>query len=298
MYDIVIIGAGPAGLTAALYARRASKKVLVLEANSYGGQIISVPSIENYPAEAHISGYDFATNLYNQVKELGTEIIFEKVISINNINNFKEVKTVHNVYLGKSIIIATGSDKRKIGIDREDELLGKGISYCATCDGAFFKDKEVAIYGKGCSAIKDCIYLSGIVKKVYFICPSSSIKDDTELIKKDNVEIIYNTKITKLIGKERLEGIEIGDTNNIKKILISGLFVAIGRVPENQNFANLIELDEKGYAISNEDCLTKIDGIFVAGDCRKKDLRQLVTATSDGAIAATKAIQYINGLEE
>ena len=169
MYDIIIVGAGPAGLTAAIYAKRASKKVLVLEAKSYGGQIINTLDIENYPAESHISGFDFATKLYNQAKELGAEIIFEKVVGINNSSNKKEVVTTKNKYLTKSIILATGSENRKLGIKNESNLVGKGISYCATCDGAFYKNKIVAVVGGGNTALEDALYLSDIANKVYQI---------------------------------------------------------------------------------------------------------------------------------
>ena len=299
MYDIIIIGAGPAGLTAAIYARRANKNVLVLEAKNYGGQIINTPSIENYPAAAHISGFDFATNLYNQVTELGAEIKFEKVTSIKLNNNIKIVETTDNKYEGKTIIIATGADNRKLGIEKEDEFVGKGISYCATCDGSFFKDKTVAVVGGGNTAIEDAEYLSDIVNKVYLIHRRDEFRADSvsinKLKEKNNVEFILNSKIKKLNGSEMLESIEVEDNNqNIKTIPITGLFIAVGKIPENENFKEIINMDDKGYIISDELCHTNIDGIFVAGDNREKSLRQLVTATSDGAVAATEAIKYIN----
>ena len=299
MYDIIIIGAGPAGLTAAIYARRANKNVLVLEAKTYGGQIINTPSIENYPAAAHISGFDFATNLYNQVTELGAEIKFEKVTSIKINNNIKIVETPDNKYEGKTIIIATGADNRKLGIEKEDEFVGKGISYCATCDGSFFKDKAVAVVGGGNTAIEDAEYLSDIVNKVYLIHRRDEFRADSvsinKLKEKNNVEFILNSKIKKLNGSEMLESIEVEDNNqNIKTIPITGLFIAVGKIPENENFKEIINMDDKGYIISDELCHTNIDGIFVAGDNREKSLRQLVTATSDGAVAATEAIKYIN----
>ncbi len=299
MYDIIIIGAGPAGLTAAIYARRANKNVLVLEAKNYGGQIINTPSIENYPAAAHISGFDFATNLYNQVTELGAEIKFEKVTNIKINNNIKIVETPDNKYEGKTIIIATGADNRKLGIEKEDEFVGKGISYCATCDGSFFKDKAVAVVGGGNTAIEDAEYLSDIVNKVYLIHRRDEFRADSvsinKLKEKNNVEFILNSKIKKLNGSEMLESIEVEDNNqNIKTIPITGLFIAVGKIPENENFKEIINMDDKGYIISDELCHTNIDGIFVAGDNREKSLRQLVTATSDGAVAATEAIKYIN----
>lgn len=298
MYDIIIVGAGPAGLTAAIYARRAEKKVLVLEANTYGGQIISTLDIENYPGERHISGYDFATKLYNQAKDLGAEVVFEKVVDIKN-GDEKEVITNKNSYKGKTVILATGSFNRKLGLDKEDEFIGKGISYCATCDGAFYKNKDVAVAGGGNTALQDALYLSDIVNKVYIIHRRDSFrgaeKTFNELKEKDNVIFIYNSTVTKLNGTDKLESIDVKDNNdNTANINVDGLFIAIGRIPENRSFAKLIDLDDLGYAKAGEDCHTNVDGIFVAGDNRVKTLRQLVTATGDGGVAATEAIKYIN----
>ena len=298
-YDIIIIGAGPAGLTSAIYARRANKNVLVLEAKSYGGQIINTLDIENYPVEEHISGFEFATKLYNQAKNLGAEIVFEKVVDINDLGNEKEVVTTKNTYKAKAIIIATGSENRKLGLPNEDELVGKGISYCATCDGAFYKKKTVAVVGGGNTALEDALYLSDIVEKVYLIHRRDEFRGEETTInhlkEKDNVEFIYNSNVTKLNANDRLESIEVTNKDgSTKTIEVSGLFVAVGRIPENQNFAKLVELDETGYVKAGEDCHTNVPGIFVAGDNRVKEIRQLVTATSDGAVAATAAVKYIN----
>lgn len=302
MYDIIIIGAGPAGLTAAIYAKRASKKVLVLEAKSYGGSIINTLDIENYPVEAHISGFDFATKLYNQVKELKAEIKFEKVIEIKNNDKEKIVITSKNTYTSKVIIIATGSENRKLNLPGENTLIGKGISYCATCDGAFYKNKKVAVVGGGNTAIEDAIYLSNIADTVYLIHRKNEFRADevtlSRLKEKENIKVIYNSTITKLNADNFLKSIEVtNEEGNIKVIDIDGLFIAIGRVPQNENFKNIIKIDSDGYIESNEDCHTNIDGIYVAGDNRTKSLRQLVTATSDGAIAASEAIKYINNNE-
>ena len=299
MYDIIIVGAGPAGLTAAIYGRRALKSVLVLEALSYGGQIINTLDIENYPAAAHISGFDFATNLYNQVKELGAEVKFEKVTNITDMGDIKKVATAKNEYETKTIILATGADNRKLGLENEDSLIGKGISYCATCDGNFFKGKDVAVVGGGNTALEDTLYLTDLVNKVYLIHRRDEFRGDPTIVEKlkekDNVEFVYNSNVTKLISNDKLEAIEVTNKDGTKKeINVSGLFVAIGKVPENENFKNLISLDDSGYIIASEDCHTNIEGIFVAGDNRVKELRQLVTATSDGAIAATEAVKYIN----
>ena len=301
MYDIIIIGAGPAGLTSAIYTARARKKVLVLEASAYGGQIINTLNIDNYPAVPHIDGYTFATNVYNQAKELGAEIKFEKVIDIEN-NEIKKVITSNNEYEAKAIIIATGCGIKKLNIDNEDKFQGRGISYCATCDGAFYKGKEVGIVGGGNTALEDALYLSDIASKVYLIHRRDSFRGEDryyeKLKSKANVEFIFNSNVTSLFGDESLESIEVTNNENDKKnIALSGLFVAIGRIPENANFSKLIDINSSGYVNANESCKTNVEGIFVAGDCRAKSLRQLVTATSDGAVAATEAIKYINKIK-
>lgn len=299
MYDIIIIGAGPAGLTAGIYARRASKNVLILESRSYGGQIINTLDIENYPVEAHISGFDFATKLYNQTKDMGAEIIFEKAIEIKNNGDTFEVVTPKKSYQGKTVIIATGSDNRKLGLPNESDLIGKGVSYCATCDGAFYKKKDVAVVGGGNTALEEALYLTDIANKVYLIHRKDEFSGEAatlkKLNKKDNIEFILNSRVTKLNAKTKLESIEVTDKDeNVSTIPVDGIFIAVGRNPENENFAKLINLNEAGYVIADEDCHTNIEGIFVAGDNRTKSLRQLVTATSDGAVAATEAIKYIN----
>ena len=299
LYDIIIIGAGPAGLTSAIYAKRANKNVLVLEAKNYGGQIINTLDIENYPANEHISGFDFATNLYNQAKNLGADIKFEKVVDINNLGKEKEVITTKNTYKTKTIIIATGSENRKLGLPNENEFASKGISYCATCDGAFYKEKTVAVVGGGNTALEDALYLADLASKVYLIHRRDEFRGEESTInllkEKDNIEFLYNSNVTKLNTKDRLESIEVtSNDGETRTIDVDALFIAIGRIPENQNFAKLINLDNAGYIISNEYCHTNVEGIFVAGDNRVKELRQLVTATSDGAIAAVEAIKYIN----
>lgn len=299
MTDIIIIGAGPAGMTAAIYARRASKSVLVLEAMSYGGQIINTPDIENYPVAAHISGFDFATKVYNQAKELGAEFRFEKAVEIRDDGTVKTVVTPKNEYEAKAVIIATGSENRKLGIDGEDKLVGRGISYCATCDGAFFRNKNVAVVGGGNTALEDALYLADIASTVYLIHRRDTFRGEDSTVEKlkqrDNVKFVYNSVVTKLNADKRLESIEVEDKQgNAQTIAVSGLFVAVGRIPENQNFASVIDLDSAGYALAAENCRTKTAGIFVAGDNRVKEVRQLVTATADGAVAATEAIKYLN----
>ena len=300
MYDIIVIGAGPAGMTSAIYARRAARTVLVLEAVNYGGQIINTPDIENYPVEAHISGFDFSEKVYNQAKGLGAEFIFEKVVGIKDENSVKIVTTNKNTYKAKTVIIATGSENRKLGLENEDKLVGRGVSYCATCDGNFFRKKVVAVVGGGNTALEDALYMSDLARQVYLIHRRDSFRGEeanSEKLKtKENVEIIYNANVTKLIAEKRLKAIEVTDkiSGDVRTLELNGLFVAVGRVPENQNFADVIKLDDAGYVVAGENCHTSADGIFVAGDNRTKMLRQLVTATADGAMAATEAVKYLN----
>lgn len=290
MYDIIIIGAGPSGMSAALYALRANKKVLLLEKECFGGQIINASNIENYPALSNVSGYDFATNLYNQIKSLGVILKYEEVLEVTE---KKEVITRKDTYKGKNIIIATGLKKRKLNLENEDKLLGSGISYCATCDGNFYKNKNVAVVGGGNTALEDALYLSNIASKVYLIHRRDNFRGEKKLIsevkEKNNIELILNSNITKIIGEDKLNSIEITDNrNNISRLEIDGLFIAIGNIPDNNRFKNIIDLDENGYIIANTNLKTKTDNIYVAGDTRVKTLRQLVTATADGAIAATE----------
>ena len=299
MTDIIIIGAGPAGLTAAIYARRAAKSVLVLEAKGYGGQIINTPHIENYPVAAHISGFDFATKVYEQAKALGAEFKFEKALEIRDNGETKTVVTPKNEYEARAVIIATGSENRKLGVEGEDRLVGRGISYCATCDGAFFRKKNVAVVGGGNTALEDALYMADIADKVYLIHRRDSFRGEEataeKLRQRDNTELVLNSQVTKLNAEKRLQSVEVTDKQgNTRTLEVSGLFVAVGRVPENKSFENLIELDGAGYAASAENCRTKTPGVFVAGDNRQKEVRQLVTAASDGAVAATEAVKYLN----
>ncbi|MBQ1812982.1 MAG: FAD-dependent oxidoreductase [Bacilli bacterium] len=285
MYDVIIIGAGPAGMTSALYLLRANKKVLLLEEKVYGGQIINSNLVENYPGIPNISGFNFATNLFNQIKELGVDYKNEKVIKIEG----TKVITSNNSYECKKIIIATGVVNKKLGI--EDEYIGKGVSYCATCDGNFYKNKIVAVIGGGNTALEDALYLSNICERVYLIHRRDTFKGEIryldEIKNKSNIEIITNSNVIKLNGVDKLEGIEL-DTG--KKIEIAGLFIAIGQVPNNDIFSNIIELED-GYIKSIDGVHTTNKDIYVAGDVRKKDLRQLTTAVSDGSIAATICIK-------
>ena len=298
MYDIIIIGAGPAGLTSAIYGSLANKKVLVLEKETYGGQILKANKIKNYPGFEEISGFEFATKLYNQAKKLNAEIKFEEVIEIKN-SNIKEVITKKNTYQTKTIIIAAGAKNKELGIIGEDKFKEKGISYCATCDGNFYKGLTVAVVGGGNSAIEDALYLSNLCKKVYLIYRQKEFKIDSisllNLKNKENVEFILNTNITSINGNEKLDNITlINNETNIKKQLdINGLFIAIGHIPVSNMCSELVNIDSKGYIDASETCKTNVNGIFVAGDIRKKEIKQLTTACSDGTIAALAACKYL-----
>ena len=300
MHDIIIVGAGTAGLSAAIYGLRAGKSVLVLEQASYGGQIINTPEIENYPAIQKISGFEFATNLYNQAKNLGAEFAFEKVEGIEDKGQFKEVKTKDKSYEGKTVILATGAKNRSLGVEKEEELVGKGISYCATCDGMFYRGKVVAVNGGGNTAVEDATFLSDYVQKVYVIHRRDEFRADKaevdRLTSKPNVELVLNSTVKRLESDASgLTGVVVANKDGEERTLkVDGLFVAIGQAPDNQAFSDLVELDGKGYISAGESTLTKTPGIFTAGDCRTKAIRQLATAASDGAVAGLAAVSYIN----
>ena len=295
MYDIIIVGAGPAGMTAALYALRANKKVLVLEAKTYGGQIVKANIVENYPGIPKVSGVDFATNLYNQIIDLGCEVKFETVIRITK---EKEVITTKDKYQASAIILATGAENRRLNIERENEYVGRGISYCATCDGNFYKDKVVAVVGGGNTALEDALYLASIAKKVYLIHRRDEFRAEdryiTSVKQLSNVEIIYNANVTSLVGDDFLTNIVITKQDGDLNIPLDGLFIAVGQEPKNQIFADIINLNQYGYIESEDGVHTNQEGIYVAGDARVKELRQLTTAVSDGTVAAIEAIKYIN----
>ncbi len=297
MYDIIIVGCGPAGLTAAIYALRANKKILILEKDNIGGQITSSLKVENFPGFKQISGNDLMNNLYEQAIDLGCEINIEEVIKIKD-GKIKTVITDENEYETKSLIIATGCKNRLLGIDREEEFIGNGISFCVACDGAFYKDKVVAVIGGGNSAVINALSLSEICKKVYliqnldFLTAEDMLKE--RIKEKNNIEIMYNSKVVKLIGDDELKSIEVSGKED-KTIAIDGMFISIGQIPQNDIFKGIIDLNEQNY-IKSIECLTNKEGIFVAGDCREKKIRQLTTAAGDGTIAALEAINYLNNL--
>lgn len=298
MFDIIIIGAGTAGLSAAIYGIRAGKKVLVLEQASYGGQIINTPEVENYPGIRNISGYQFAANLYEQVKDLGGEIRLEKVVKLEDKKEKKQVTTLKEQYEGRSVIIATGARNRPLGLEREAELTGRGISYCATCDGAFFRGKPAAVAGGGNTALEDASFLANGCTEVYLIHRRDQFRGEERLERrlreKKNVHLKLQSQVVGLHGENKLEAIEIENAGTKERALlvVSALFVAIGQIPETETFAGLLSMDSYGYIQASEDCSTSIPGIFAAGDCRTKAVRQLATAAADGAVAALAACEY------
>ena len=292
MYDAIIIGCGPAGMTSAIYLARQNKKVLILEKETIGGQISSSPLVENYPGFKAISGSELSNNMFDQVMNLGVDFELEEVVEIKD-GEVKKVITTDNTYETKTVIIATGCKYRLLGLENEVNLIGKGIHFCVSCDGAFYKDKIVAVIGGGNSAVINAISLSEICKKVYVIQNLDDLSSEKNLAdklrNKNNVEIITSSKVTKINGSDNLESIEINDSKTIK---LDGMFISIGMVPQNSFVKDLIKLDKYNY-VDSIDCKTNIDGVFVAGDLRTKPFRQVTTAVNDGTIAANLVIDYL-----
>lgn len=296
MYDIIIIGCGPAGMTAGIYAARANRKVLIIEKETIGGQISSSPLVENYPGYKEISGSELANNMFEQVTALGVNVELDEVKKIEH-GKIKKVITLDHVYEAKAVIIATGSRYKLLGLKNEENLIGNGIHFCVACDGAFFKDKTVAVIGGGNSAVINAITLSDICKKVYVIQIIDKLTAESTLAEKlkekENVEIILNAKVTELIGEDNLQAIKVNALDNVKEIRLDGMFISIGLTPQSDFVKELLPINKYGYIESNN-CVTEKDGIFVAGDCRDKQIRQLTVATSDGTTAALNAIEYLN----
>lgn len=292
MYDIIIIGAGPAGLTAAIYAARSGKKVLVYEKEGIGGQIAFSPRVENYPGIRSVSGAEFSDNLYEQALSFGVEIELEEVVGIEDNGETKAVVTENGKELCKKIIIATGVQHRKLGIPDEDDYVGCGVSYCAVCDGAFFKNTDVAVVGGGNAALRSAQLLAGICNKVYLIHRRNEFRGEKmivdELASLGNVEFVLDSVVTSLFGEGDLSSVEIENriSGEHSRIDVSALFVCVGQIPSNDAFKNIVSLDENGYIIAGEDCRTNVEGVFAVGDCRTKTVRQLTTAAADGAVAA------------
>ncbi len=300
LYDIIIIGGGMAGMTAALYAKRNNKSVLIIEKESFGGQIANSPRVENFPTIQSISGLDLSDKMFTQITEYGVEFELDKVVDIKKENGIFTVKTEYAEFTSKTVIIASGVKHKTLRLPGEEDLVGKGISYCAVCDGPFYKNEEVVLVGDGNTALQYALLLSEYCSKVK-VCTlfDKFFGDENHVIalkKKQNVEIIHNVAT---VGFETdngvLSGVIFEQRNDNQRITIpvKGLFIAIGQIPDNGAFSSLVELDKFGYIVSDENCLTKTEGLFVAGDCRTKKVRQLTTAASDGAIAALNACNYI-----
>lgn len=304
IYDIIIAGAGPAGLTAAVYARRAGKSVLLIEKEAFGGQITLSPHVENYPFTRTMSGNELVEVLVEQVMNLGADVEVGAVVDVSeNADKTVTVRTDYQEFTGRTLIIATGLKHRLPGAEGEQKFIGSGISFCAVCDGAFFKDKAVAVIGGGNTAVQDAIYLSKICSKVYLIHRRSEFRAEKHvadgLAACANIEPVLNSTVARFIGEGKLSGIVVKnrETGEERELSVSGAFIAVGFAPNNGVFAELVKLDESGFIRSGEDCKTSRPEIFAAGDCRTKSVRQLVTAGADGGVAAIAACEYIDSMQ-
>ena len=302
VYDVIVAGGGPAGMTAALYALRNGKSVLIIEKEGFGGQITHSPRVENYPGMLSMSGNEFADKLFDQIIAQGAEFEIETVTSVECDGDLKVVRTEEGTsHTGRTVILATGVKHRMLGLENEEDLVGEGISYCAVCDGDFYTGKTVCVAGGGNSALQEAILLADKCREVIMLQDLPVFTGEARLqdvlFAKDNVRSFTNVKITKLrMDDDGFKGVVIEDrtSGTSQQIDCDGLFVAIGLIPENEGFKDLADLNSYGYFDSDEQCTTKTPGIFVAGDCRSKNIRQLTTAAADGAVAALAACRYIN----
>ena len=299
MYDIGIIGGGTAGMTAAIYGQRAGKQTVIIEGGTFGGQITSSPNVENYPGIASVSGSEFSMNLLDQATKLGAETVMEQVTGIRDEGGVKVIETTGKEYPCRSIILATGVTHRHLGVPNEERLTGAGVSYCATCDGMFFRGKDVAVVGGGSTALQDAEFLSNYCNKVYLIHRRDEFRGEDSIVKrlegKENVEFVLSTTVKEIIGDAAVERLILNNKKTMKeyKLDVSGVFIAVGQIPQNEIFADVVKLDGNGFILAAEDCVTSHPGIFAAGDCRTKEVRQLTTAAADGAVAALAACKYI-----
>ena len=299
--DIIIIGGGPAGMTAALYALRNEKSVLILEKEGFGGQIATSPRLENYPTITSISGSEWSDRLFEQITDLGAQFELEEVQAIEKVDNLFKVKTNYGEHEALAVIIANGVKPRKMGLPNEDDLIGKGVSYCAVCDGPFYKGKEIYLVGDANTALQYALLLAGYCPKVHMITLFDKLFGDQILINRvlqaENIDIRHNMSLIKLNGEAQLESIEFEDTITKEKVKFDtdNVFIAIGQVPQNDFLKDTLELDH-GFIVTDENMATTIAGLFAAGDTRKKDSKQVITACNDGAIAALSAVKYINTL--
>ena len=299
MYDLIVIGGGPAGLTAAVYARRAGKSVLVIEKNTFGGQITWSPRVENFPGFVSVSGAELGDLMTNQAMEQGAEVELEEVSAIRDDGDHKTVLCASGAqFEAKAVVLAVGAKPRPLGVAREEELVGSGVNYCAVCDGAFYAGLPVAVVGGGNSALQDAMLLSETCSKVYLIHRRDSFRGEQALAEalqqKGNVEFVLNASVAELLGDDALTGLVVEQNGARRTLEVEGVFVAVGHMPQNGAFENVVVLDPRGYADSGEDCAAAAPGVFVAGDCRKKNVRQLTTAVADGAVAALAAVHYID----
>jgi len=304
MYDIIIVGAGPAGLTAALYARRAEKKVLLIEKETFGGQITHSPRVENYPGFISMSGSELGEKLFEQVLAQGADIELDTVTGMSGEAGHLTVTCEGGTHEGKTVIIATGSRHRDLGVDGEEKFVGEGISYCAVCDGAFYKGRTVAVIGGGNSALQEAVLLSEgcthvtVVQNLPYLTGEPSLQNI--LAKRENVSFLYSTTVSAVLGEDTFGGLLLknAETGEETVLNVDGVFVCIGQVPANQAFADVVTLNDYGYVTAGENCLPEstLPGVFVAGDCRTKSIRQVTTATADGAVAALAACRYLDSL--
>ena len=298
-YDIAIVGGGPAGMTAALYAARAGKSVVLFEGEMLGGQILPTRKIENYPALPEVDGYTFADGLTKQITALGVAIIYAAVTKIEKTEIGFALFANREVYSADAVILATGLKHRKLGLDGEEALIGRGVSFCATCDGMFFRKKEVAVVGGGNTAVQDALVLSEYCSRVYLIHRRAELRAEKNLAEQmracENIEFIGETVIEELEGKESLQSLTLRNvtTGAVEYLPVAALFEAIGQFPQNVAFADIVALDEDGYFLTDNECRTSCPGIFAAGDACRKSVRQLTTAVSDGTIAALSAVEYL-----
>lgn len=288
IYDCVIVGGGPAGLTAGLYLARANKKVLCVERLVPGGQVAEIAKIENYPGFAEVSGSDLAVNMFKQAKSFGVEFLYEEVLDYDFEKDIKTIKTNKRELEARTIILAMGSISKDLNVRNEKQFIGRGVSYCATCDGNFFKGKDVAVVGEDKQAISSAKYLSSLCRKVFLL----SKENGTEF-SEENIENYANTRVTELIGENKVEGVKIDKDGELSSLAVEGVFVAIGRTPPTEKLVGKIELDTAGYIIADDEMKTSIDGVFVAGDIVSKSLKQIVIASASGAVAGTSVIKFL-----
>ncbi|MGI5841793.1 MAG: thioredoxin-disulfide reductase [Christensenellales bacterium] len=308
IYDLIIVGGGPAGLTSAIYALRAGLTVLLIEKAAPGGQIAITPNVENYPGYLSISGYELSMKIYAQAEELGLETIFDEIVKYELQSQIKVLHGLGNTYQAKSVILALGAKERQLELENEERLIGRGISYCATCDGAFFKGKTVAVVGGGNTSFDDCIYLSGVAKEIYLIHRKDTFRAEERLVSRvmahvkennpnGNINLVLNSAVVKINGDDKVSSIEVENllTKERKTLDVSALFIAIGRKPDTVKLQGQVDLTPDGYIKTNEKMQTSVKGVFAAGDIRDKEVRQIVTATSDGAMAALSAHSFVRG---